>query len=68
MILLFVVDQYPDNTGFLFWISDVEPLVSYQDTKTNCVTLHSRALMFVHKLALIYNSYQVSPLNFFPNR
>ena len=45
--------QYPENTKFLFWISDVEQLVPQQDTMTNFVTLHSHALMIVHYLTCI---------------
>ena len=39
--------QYPKNTRFLFWISDVAPVVPHQDTMTNCVTLLSHALMLM---------------------
>ena len=45
--------QYPENTRFLFWISDVAPVVPHQDTMTNCVTLRSHALMLVHYLTCI---------------
>ena len=45
--------QYPKNTRFLFWISDVAPVVPHQDTMTNCVTLRSHALMLVHYLTCI---------------